>query len=194
MIVRNIYIYAGVGFLLWLIIKGSPFLSDDRATPEYTDLILKAKKNYPFISMVPSGLVQAIITHESGGDPTSIGQIGTTREVGLMQITPPNWPWLVKKFNLGFYDESIDWFDPYKNIIVGMHLLAHYYKLITGYSWHDAIVAYNAGSGNWLSGRIQESTRVYYDRVNRTWSTHSDYILGAPVFGGVRQQNMPSLF
>lgn len=82
---------------------------------------------------VPSGLVRAVITQESGGDPSAISGAGA---MGLMQLMPGT----ATEYGVA------NPFDPEANVAAGT---AYLHDLLVRYHGNVALAlaAYNAGSG-----------------------------------------------
>jgi len=99
-------------------------------SPEIESLIEK----YSAQNGLSPALVRAVITAESGGDPTSRSPKGA---MGLMQLMPAT------ARGLGVRDP----FDPEENIAAGTRVLAERLKQYDG-DLTLALAAYNAGSGN----------------------------------------------
>lgn len=82
---------------------------------------------------VPSSLVRAVITQESGGDPSAISSAGA---MGLMQLMPGT----ASEYGVA------NAFDPQSNVAAGT---AYLHDLLQRYHGNVALAlaAYNAGSG-----------------------------------------------
>lgn len=87
---------------------------------------------------VPAPTIAAVIWQESWGDPDAIGSSG---EVGLMQVKPDAVTDVNRVFNKDFY---VDDLTPYENILVG----SYYLKLMreNHSNWDEAHEAYNQGA------------------------------------------------
>ena len=91
-------------------------------------------------------LVTAIIMKESGGNPEARGDSG--RSLGLMQIQPKWHQWRMDELfgpATEFDSAGVDirWFNPYRNVEVGCHILRDLYD--TGLSEEWILMAYNGG-------------------------------------------------
>ena len=107
--------------------------------------------------------LMAVIGNESSFNPIAIG---TSGEVGLMQILPPTAEWISKKNNLPWMGaDSLK--DPVTNIRIGAAYLAH---LRERYNCKSMLylAAYNMGCTN-VKRALQRQTmpRVYSNRVMR---------------------------
>lgn len=91
-------------------------------------------------SMVDPEMVMAMIRKESNFNANAIGDSG--RSLGLMQIQPKWHQWRMDEL---FGAGNSDWFDPYKNVAVGVHILNDLYA--TGLSEEWVLMAYNGGYG-----------------------------------------------
>uniref|UniRef100_A0A6M3JQV6 Putative transglycosylase n=1 Tax=viral metagenome TaxID=1070528 RepID=A0A6M3JQV6_9ZZZZ len=106
-----------------------------------------AKANHPIVSDIPSGLVLGLILQESGGNPNATGAAG---EYGLMQIMPGTWDYVTGKYGLNYAGLQ---YESYQNVVVGMYYLVDVRNDIDGFSWIDAIQAYNLGASGFKQGR-----------------------------------------
>ena len=138
---------------------------------EYSDYVETYAAEYG----VPEAVVYAVIKTESG---FSSGAVSDAGAVGLMQIMPDTFHWL-----LTMTKESLDsgmLYDPQTNIKYGTYYLSYLY-LRYG-SWDEVFAAYNAGHGKvdeWLAdedcidenGKLAqipyEETRNYVKKVNK---------------------------
>jgi soluble lytic murein transglycosylase-like protein len=81
---------------------------------------------------VPPELVRAVMRQESNFDPQALSRVGA---IGLMQVMPRNGA------KVGFAQDEL--WEPAKNIVAGVRLLAVYLKHYEG-DLISALVAYNA--------------------------------------------------
>lgn len=103
---------------------------------------------------VPVPIILAVIAQESAG---KISAVGATDDFGLMQITQP----ALTDFNRATgntYTLNNMMYSQDKNIQVGTWYL-HWTKNFLNGGWDKAIMAYNAGVGNYRAGQ------QYYDSV-----------------------------
>ena len=138
---------------------------------EYSEYVEQYAAEYG----VPEAVVYAVIKTESGFSSGAVSEAGA---VGLMQIMPDTFHWL-----LTMTRESLDsgmLYDPQTNIKYGTYYLSYLY-LRYG-SWDEVFAAYNAGHGKvdeWLAdedyvdenGKLAEipypETRNYVKKVNK---------------------------
>ncbi len=99
-------------------------------------------------------LVRSVIRHESNGDPEAVSHKGA---MGLMQLMPAT------AAELGVVCP----FDPRENVLGGSRYLRQMYDRMG--SWARALAAYNAGPHRIESGHLPRETRIYVDRILRTW-------------------------
>lgn len=108
---------------------------------EYSAIVEKYSCEYG----VSENTIYAVIKTESDFDNKAVSGAGA---VGLMQLMPETYGWLVRKAG----SEEKDLFDPDENIKYGTYLLSLLYER---YKDDDLVfAAYNAGMGNvdkWLS-------------------------------------------
>lgn len=122
---------------------------------------------------VPEYVVYAIIRTESGFNENAVS---SSNAIGLMQMKPSTFEWLLTKTKEELSDETI--YSPNINIKYGTYYLSYLY--IKFKSWDLAIAAYNAGQGavsGWLenldnvdeNGQLitipKEETRNYVKKV-----------------------------
>ena len=101
-------------------------------------------------------IVLAIIEKESGWNTNASGDSG--RSLGLMQIQPKWHQWRMDEI---FGEGNSNWFDPYKNVTVGCHILRDLYD--TGLSEEWVLMAYNGGYG-YAHGMIADGLVSEYAR------------------------------
>lgn len=109
-------------------------------------------------------IVLAIIEKESGWNTNACGDSG--RSLGLMQIQPKWHQWRMDEI---FGAGNGDWFDPYKNVTVGCHILRDLYD--TGLSEEWVLMAYNGGYGYAhkmvAAGKVSDYARIVMARANQ---------------------------
>ena len=108
---------------------------------------------------LPSDLIEAVITVESGGRTRAVSPAGA---MGLMQLMPGTWADLRSRLGLG-----VDPFDPADNILAGA---AYLRELLDRYGAPGFLAAYNAGPTRYeasLAGRpLPLETRLYVSRLS----------------------------
>lgn len=114
----------------------------------FDPIIAEAARN----TGLPVTLIQAIISKESGGDPTAVSNRGA---IGLMQVMP----------DTGKSIKPGDLFDPKHNIEVGTKYLK--YLLDRFGDLETALAAYNTGPTSVAEGRIDSEARNYAREVLR---------------------------
>lgn len=110
---------------------------------EKSERAMYPKKYEEFVNIcsekygVPEEIIYSVIRTESGFDPSSKSHAGA---VGLMQITPDTYDWLlfVRK-----EEKVYELTDPFTSIDFGTYFLAYLYDKFG--SWDTAFAAYNAG-------------------------------------------------
>ena len=107
---------------------------------------------------MPSRLIEAVIRHESNGDPEAVSHAGAQ---GLMQLMPAT------ARQMG----TVCSFDPRENVIAGTRYLRRMYDRFG--SWPDALAAYNAGPARVEAGALPAETRRYVANVMRSWRPHA---------------------
>ncbi len=123
----------------------------------------KFVKKYSKLYGVDENLVYAVISCESGFDPSAKSKKGA---MGLMQLMPSTAMWCAEKLGENYSDEKL--YEPEFNIKIGVYYLAY---LHTVFSFADEVImAYNAGEGNvkkWLQGdgEVFLETSVYLNKV-----------------------------
>ncbi len=113
---------------LVLVLAGSVSVADTLYDREIAVAVEDVKAIHP----VPAALVKAVITQESSWDPRAVSRAGA---VGLMQLLPAT------AAKVGVSREEL--FDPAKNILAGVRLLAVLLRHYTG-DVISALTAYNA--------------------------------------------------
>lgn len=141
---------------------------------EYSDYVELYAEKYN----VPTEIVFSVIHTESEFDPLAISSAGA---VGLMQITPETYDWLLyvrKEEKVG------ELTDPRVNIDFGTYFISYLYKKFGDYN--TVFAAYNAGVNrvsSWLEddryssgGRLIkipfEETENYIKKVNNTMTKY----------------------
>ncbi|MBQ7821839.1 MAG: lytic transglycosylase domain-containing protein [Clostridia bacterium] len=123
---------------------------------------------------VPTEIVYAVIHTESGFDPVAVSSAGA---VGLMQITPDTYDWLLY---IRKEEKVSELTDPVISIDFGTYFLSYLYNKFG--DWSTAFAAYNAGMNRvseWLedtrytkNGVLEYipyvETRNYVNKVNNT--------------------------
>jgi soluble lytic murein transglycosylase len=123
---------------------------------------------------VPEAVVYAVIKTESS---FSSGAVSDAGAVGLMQIMPDTFNWLMTMTKESLEEGML--YDPATNIKYGTYYLSYLYLRYN--SWDEVFAAYNAGHGNvdeWLEdeqytdkdGKLSripfEETKNYVKKVN----------------------------
>lgn len=113
-------------------------------------------------SVIDPEMVMAMIRKESNFNANAIGDSG--RSLGLMQIQPKWHQWRMDEIFGESPNDIIDgvdmrWFDPYKNVSVGVHILNDLYA--TGLSEDWILMAYNGGYG-YAYERVAEGVVTEY--------------------------------
>ncbi len=123
---------------------------------------------------VPEAVVYAVIKTESS---FSSGAMSDAGAVGLMQIMPDTFNWLMTMTKESLEEGML--YDPATNIKYGTYYLSYLYLRYN--SWDEVFAAYNAGHGNvdeWLEdeqytdkdGKLSripfEETKNYVKKVN----------------------------
>lgn len=125
---------------------------------EYQNYISYLSKWYS----VPVWVLARVITRESNWvyNETNLNA-NKSIDIGMMQLNSDYLDYYYWRFN----DlESIDVFNPYDNIELGVKYLRHLYELFG--SWEIAVAAYNCGPTRILAGKgIPEKTQEYVDYV-----------------------------
>lgn len=125
---------------------------------ELGEFIFRTAKDYG----LDHGIVLAIIEKESGWNVSASGDNG--RSLGLMQIQPKWHQWRMDEL---FGAGNSDWFDPYKNVAVGCHILRDLYD--TGLSEEWVLMAYNGGYGYAhkmvAAGQVSDYARIVMARA-----------------------------
>ncbi len=137
---------------------------------DYSEYVEQYARQYG----VPEAVVYAVIKTESS---FSSGAVSDAGAVGLMQIMPDTFNWLMTMTK-----ESLEagmLYDPATNIKYGTYYLSYLYLRYN--SWDEVFAAYNAGHGNvdeWLEdeqytnkdGKLShipfEETKNYVKKVN----------------------------
>lgn len=142
---------------------------------KYEELVEKYSEQY----MVPKEIVYAVIKCESSFESDAMSHKGA---VGLMQITPDTYSWLVSK--IGGDANPALLYEPETNIAYGTYFLSILYSEFN--SWDNVFAAYNAGRTRvkeWLAdekyseyGVLKnipyKETRKYIKRVNNAAETY----------------------
>lgn len=132
-------------------------------TRDYVDSIKRWSAQYG----ADPALVEAVMNHESGGNPRARGAAG---EIGLMQLLPG------ANGGIGWWESNgnprLDYAEPDNNIRVGCWLLGKGVPAAVRQNGlpvtPDNIVwAYNAGPGNQKRGVLPSITKAYQDDVRK---------------------------
>lgn len=126
-------------------------------------LVLTQQCSSEFFTTVPTPLVLAVISIESGFRSTLLG---FSNDTGLMQIIPGFHRERIAKY---IYNENVDLFDPRVNVMVGMDYLSELLEKFHG-DIYTTLMAYNMGpdrarryaSNGWSSAYAD----VVMDRMN----------------------------
>lgn len=137
---------------------------------QYADIITKYSREYG----VPESVIYAVIRSESGFDSSATSGAGA---IGLMQIMPETFDWLLSKTHDGYEIGML--YDPDTNIKYGTLLLQYlFYQKYN--NWESVYAAYNAGFARvdgWLAdpacskdGKLTdipiEETKNYVSKVS----------------------------
>lgn len=126
-------------------------------------LVLTEQCSKEFFPSVPTSLVLAIISVESGFNKNLIG---FNNDIGLMQIIPK---WHKDRIEKYIYEENLDMFDSRLNIMVGMDYLDELFEESRG-DIEFVVTAYNAGPENaWVlhnKGVVSSYAREVLYRMN----------------------------
>lgn len=162
-----------------LVIFAGPDVTDNAMRmlypKSYSDIVTEKAKQFE----LDENLVYAVIKAESGFDADARSSAGA---VGLMQLTPQTFDWILEKYPL---DVPADITNPYDNIHAGCSLLR---LLFDYYGDFDVVLsAYNAGMGNasnWLADERYSSngstlhtipfpeTSAYVKKVRENYMTY----------------------
>lgn len=169
--------------LLILLVTGAGFLYNflvgiyERST--HPLLYREYVEGYSSFYGVPSDIIYAVIKIESGFDSNALSHRGA---VGLMQITPDTFSWLMTKTGDEYSSDAL--YSPHINIKYGVFFLNYLYGEFG--SWETVYAAYNAGMARvkgWLAdpaisenGKLVaipfEETRRYVMLVGRAAETY----------------------
>lgn len=132
-----------LGITLWLLLLIIIILGQPAYAVEDTDY--DSQYDYWFNVWegefnLPTGLLKAVATHESGLDPDIIGCSG---DLGLMQINPK---YMYSYLNDMGWEWEFEWTQPRDNIMLGAFILSQNLKYYNG-DINKALSAYNAGIG-----------------------------------------------
>lgn len=126
-------------------------------------LVLTEQCSSEFFPEVPTSLVLAIISVESG---FKSDLVGFSNDTGLMQVIPNYHYDRILNY---IYDENVDLFDPRLNVMVGMDYLSELIKWSKG-DLGLAVMAYNMGQirarSYHNSGRITSYAKKVLDRMD----------------------------
>ena len=141
---------------------------------EYEDYVMKYSVEYNVQPYIILSVIKAESSFSSGAVSPGAGA------VGLMQIMPDTFDWLMKRMGETHAEGML--FDPETNIKYGTYYLRYLFDMLG--DWDLALAAYNAGHNrvrnNWLNdpGIVQDGklviaavpfieTRNYIIRVNK---------------------------
>jgi soluble lytic murein transglycosylase len=128
-----------LNFLVYKTLKTGMGPDWDARIPEFTQVLIKESKANHFDPV----FILAIIQTESRFNPNAIG---TSGEIGLMQVLPRTAEWMARKYGLPWVgDEAL--FDPATNIKFGIRYFAHLRSEFDRSASHY-LPAYNMGPGN----------------------------------------------
>ena len=150
-IIIIIIISAGLGYAYDKVVTSL----EKRAHPiKYEEIVEKYSGEYG----VPREIIYGVIKAESGFDSAAVSSAGA---VGLMQITPDTFDWLMTYQIREQISEGL-LYDPDTNIKYGTYYLNYLHQRFD--NWEIAFAAYNAGpNGEWLSNPeyIKDNEIVY---------------------------------
>lgn len=155
---RKIFIISGIIFI-YLVVSGISVLTASNSSQvlDAKRTILEAKRLYPEISEINTSLILSIIEVESKFKSTAIGSVG---EVGLMQVRPSTYDWIMNEYGI---KHNSDIADDLNNIVAGMHYLKWLMDRLDNRTF-KVIQAYNVGLNGMRKGRyaIIYAVKVYY--------------------------------
>ena len=173
-----------VAVLVYTGVLGSVRLSVERAIYplEYRDDILKAAEDY---NLEPE-LIAAVIYTESKFDEDAVSSAGA---VGLMQLMPDTFEWLVSKRGESLSQEDL--YNPRVNIDYGAYYLSYLYERFE--DTNTVCAAYNAGptkveqwlesadystDGDTLYSIPYKETLNYVNKVENTTEKYKELYFG----------------
>lgn len=141
---------------------------------DYAPLYKKYSQKYG----VPETMIAAVVTQESGGNPSAVSSAGAQ---GLMQVIPDTWREIEGTLGPGSPTNPDD------NINFGTYYLKKQYD--TYGSWEGALAAYNGGGGTWESSgynlaNMPSETRNYVPSVlnyEKQYAAGKEYDSATPV-------------
>ena len=135
---------------------------------EYTDLINKAAKDYN----LDKELICGVIHTESRFNPDAGSNVGA---IGLMQMMPETFDWLMEKRDETGKYTTDDLYDPAVNIDYGCYLLRYFLDYYG--NEQCAVAAYNAGFevSNWLDDPNCSSDGITLDVI--PYPETSEYVV-----------------
>lgn len=132
--ISAILIIAAISIILGFIIGDLIEKGEKKMYPKkYAEYVSICSEKYS----VPEEIIYAVIRTESGFDPWAESHAGA---IGLMQITPDTYDWLLFKRGEEKVSELTD---PYTSIEFGTYFLSYLYNKFG--AWDTAFAAYNAG-------------------------------------------------
>jgi soluble lytic murein transglycosylase-like protein len=126
-------------------------------------MVIEAKRLYPEISDISTSLILSLIEVESSYISTAIGSVG---EVGLMQVKPSTYQWIMDVYKI---EHNSDISDRFNNIVAGMHYLKWLTERLN--STFKVLQAYNVG----LRGLREGRSAVFY--ASRIYTGSFKYLL-----------------
>jgi soluble lytic murein transglycosylase len=128
-----------LNFLVYSKLKNAMAPEWESRIPEFTQVLISQSKLYHFDPV----FILAVIQTESQFDPSVIG---TSGEIGLMQVLPRTAEWMAHKYGMKWTsDEAL--FDPATNIRFGIRYFAHLRTQFDLSAGHY-LPAYNMGAAN----------------------------------------------
>ena len=149
----------------------TPYVTEDGSTMTIREMVTKYSGEYG----VPEYIIYSVIKVESNFNEIAVSSAGA---VGLMQLTPSTFEWLLTKTKETLSAETI--YSPNVNIRYGTYYLRYLFVMFG--DWDLVLAAYNAGQGSvsrWLedpdyvdeNGNLKYipyvETREYVQKVNK---------------------------
>ncbi|MES2855735.1 MAG: lytic transglycosylase domain-containing protein [Bdellovibrionota bacterium] len=128
-----------LNYLVFRKLKGSLGPEWETSIPAITQVLISESKRHHFDPVFILAIMQTESTFNTNA-------VGTSGEIGLMQILPRTAQWIAKKYGMPWTgDDSL--FDPTTNIRIGIQYFAHL-RSDFDKSAHHYVPAYNMGPTN----------------------------------------------
>lgn len=141
--VLGLLLVAAFAFFVWYAFTNFIAVYEKHAYPKlYNEYV----EYYSEIYGVPENTIYAVIRTESGFDKDAVSSVGA---VGLMQIMPDTYEWLLR---IRHAEKAGELTDPRVNVEFGSYLLSYLYEKFE--DWSTVFAAYNAGMNrvsSWLA-------------------------------------------